>query len=57
MYRYAEQHGNDYFYFILPLENLTGDKKSAQYMKGFYYDKNEGNNLLNSGRIRIIKGY
>jgi hypothetical protein len=57
MYRYVDQHGNDYFYFILPLENLTGDKKSAQYMKGFYYNKDAGNNLLNSGRIRIIKGY
>lgn len=58
MYRYTEQlPGQDYFYFLIPLENLTGDKKALQYMKGYYYDKDEGNKLFSSGKLRIIKGY
>ena len=47
----------DYFYFIIPAENLTGSKTSEHYMKGYYYDKDEGDELFNSGKIKLLTKY
>jgi hypothetical protein len=58
MYRYSEKHpGQDYFYFLIPLQNLTGNKKSEHYMKGFFFEKEKGDELFTSGRLKKIKGY
>lgn len=55
IYTYSQSQGNDYFYYIIPVENLTGSRASEQYMKGYYYDMNEGNELFASGKIKILK--
>jgi hypothetical protein len=47
----------DYFYFIIPAENLTGSKTSEHYMKGYYYDKDEGDESFNSGKIKLLTKY
>jgi len=55
--RYATHQSNDYFYFLMPKDNMIGDKKSPTYMKGYYFDGPEGDQILNSPGYRIIKGY
>jgi len=55
--RYATHQSNDYWYFLMPMQSLTGDKKSPQYMKGFYFDGPEGDEILKNPKYRIIKGY
>ncbi len=55
IYTYSLRHGDDYFYFIMPVEALTGQKTSENYMSGYYYDKDDGNELFNSGKIKLLK--
>ena len=58
MFRYVEKHpGRDYFYFIMTPESLTGDRKVHGYMKGLYFDKESGDELFTSGKLRTLKGY
>jgi len=58
MFRYVERHpGNDYFYFFMSPESLTGDRKSQSYMKGVYLNKDDGDELFRTGKLKMLKGY
>lgn len=58
MYRFAEIHpGQDYFYFFMSQKSLTGDKSDRGYMRGLFYEKDKGDELFSTGRLRLMKKF